>query len=619
MNLFEIVKYILENDFSTLFYTPPIYNSAKSYLFRNVSKSVICNIPNEIGNKLDEIDQLIQNGYEGFGAISYEAGYIFEDKLKNYLTDYSGNDLISFHFCKPKDVSVFNSTDLSYSEIEEYAEKNTANISQLDLNTSKEKYISDIKKIKSYIAEGDTYQVNYTIAGSFETNGEIISLIYNLFFNQSAQYCSIMNLGTEIIISISPELFFETKANRIVTRPMKGTAKRGVNIGNDKNNAEDLKRDPKNRAENTMIVDLLRNDLGKICDYDSVKAESICDIEKYETLYQMTSKVSGSLKTNSLKEILKNIYPCGSITGAPKIRTMEIIKELETESRGYYTGAIGFIKNDLKVFNVPIRTVVIDKGLQKGKIGIGSGIVWDSNPEEEYEEVLLKADFLQKMREEFRLFETILVENGEIFLSDYHLKRLKESADYFLFKFDEIMYSNYFEELLAKLDDKKKYRVKILLNKWGVFNSEISDYHDEKKRYSLTLSGNKINTDNLFQYFKTTNRELYNLERDNIQNRFDEVIFLNERDELTEGTITNLFFKIDEEWYTPPISSGILNGCYRQMLLEKKHDHHKKILTLDDLHKCSAIKCVNSLRGEIMVENVFYVGKIIKEFENLKK
>ena len=216
-----------------------------------------------------------------------------------------------------------------------------------------------------------------------------------------------------------------------------------------------------------MIVDLLRNDLGKISKINSVTAKPIFEIEKYETVFQMTSTVKAVLQENSFKSIIRNIFPCGSITGAPKIRTMEIIKKLEKESRGIYTGTIGIIENKIFTFNVPIRTISIDKKQKRGELGIGSGIVWDSDPSQEYNEVELKSKFITGSQNYFELIETMLFENGKIFLLDYHLKRVKDSAEYFLFHFDEKMILDFISNAVNKLDAKKAYRIRFLLPKWG--------------------------------------------------------------------------------------------------------------------------------------------------------
>ena len=284
-------------------------------------------------------------------------------------------------------------------------------IKNFKLNTSKNEFTKSISKIKSYIEEGDTYQVNYTIKGKFDFEGSYSGLFSNLVFNQSAQYIAVINNNGKIIISLSPEMFFEIKGRKIISKPMKGTARRGIDHSNDEFIKYELERSEKNRAENVMIVDLIRNDLGRVSEYGSVKVKNIFEVEKYESVYQMVSTVESKLKKNvKLSDILKNIYPCGSITGAPKIRTMEIINELEKEKRGIYTGSIGLIRKNKITFNVPIRTLTIDKKSNKGEIGLGSGIVWDSIAEEEYEETKLKGKFLTEPNKPFEIIETMKIE-----------------------------------------------------------------------------------------------------------------------------------------------------------------------------------------------------------------
>jgi para-aminobenzoate synthetase/4-amino-4-deoxychorismate lyase len=298
-------------------------------------------------------------------------------------------------------------------------------------------YLSSIKTIKEYIAAGDTYQVNFTLKLLFDFHGSPIEFYKTLRDNQSVCYGAYIQSEGEQVMSFSPELFFRKSGNTCTVRPMKGTLKRGRTLAEDIEYAKFLSSDSKNRSENVMIVDLLRNDLGRLAQMGSVHVSSLFDIETYETLHQMTSTITGQLKDDiTLPTLFKALFPCGSVTGAPKIRTMEIIQELESSPRGVYTGAIGYLSPDGDVvFNVPIRTVVIQNN--KGEMGIGSGIIHDSDPHNEWEECLLKANFLTKPQEEIHLIETMLwkPDTGYWLLAE-HLDRLKNSAVYFQFLFD---------------------------------------------------------------------------------------------------------------------------------------------------------------------------------------
>ena len=483
MNLNNILTEVASNNHSAFFYTPSYYKKSKSYLFQNPLEIISVKKNDNIQKKFKEIDENIAKGLWCYALINYEAGYLFEGKLKRFL-DSNDEILIQFIFFDEKDVEIIPSKEIEFShDLGKYK------IKKFKLDTSKRKFASDIIKIKKFIEEGDTYQVNYTIKGNFSFSGDVKMLFQTLVFNQSASYSAFINNSEKFILCHSPELFFETNRRSIIVKPMKGTAKRGIDLISDNLNKYTLENDAKNKSENLMIVDLLRNDLGRISKYGKVKASKLFEIEKYESLYQMVSTVKAELRNSdsksatselktviskkslteksfanikekislsgrneskiikrntyesisniSLTEILKNIFPCGSITGAPKIRTMEIINQLEQKPRGIYTGAIGIVTKKFCSFNVAIRTITIDKKTNQGEIGLGSGIVWDSEPEKEYAETLLKSNFIRKANSYFEIFETMLVENNKIFLLDEHIDRLKSSAEYFLFKLDE--------------------------------------------------------------------------------------------------------------------------------------------------------------------------------------
>ena len=275
-------------------------------------------------------------------------------------------------------------------------------------------------------------------------------------------------------------MFFEIKRTLIKSMPMKGTIKRGINPVDDKLLFKKLKQSEKNKAENVMIVDMIRNDLGRISRYGSIKVDNLFEIEKYESVYQMISTANSKMnKKVKLSGVLRNIFPCASITGAPKIRTMEIIRELEKERRGIYTGSIGLITKDKITFNVAIRTVVLNNNCKSGSIGLGSGIVWDSIASEEYEETILKGRFLTSPNKKFQLIETMLVENKNIFLLKDHLERLRISADYFLFNFDESKILKQLNSITSRLDQ-KKYKLRMTLNKYGSLELSVSEIAPEK-------------------------------------------------------------------------------------------------------------------------------------------
>lgn len=597
MNISEIINKVLSTDDSAFFYTPSIYGKSKSYLFLKPEKKVIINSLNQLDKKLNQIDEFIKKGFIGYSLLNYEAGYLFEKTLHKYLS--GKDDLLQFYFYDKRNVIELHSNKINLNSNEKYK------IKKFRLNTSKAEYEKSIKKIKDYIADGDTYQVNFTVKASFTFSGELSALFSNLIFNQSAEYISIINNYPELVVSFSPELFFEIKGNQITSKPMKGTIRRGLNFDDDKLNYEKLKQSEKNKAENVMIVDMIRNDLGKISKYGSVKVKNLFEIEKYESVYQMISTVNSTLNKNiKLSDVLRNIFPCASITGAPKIRTMEIINELEKEKRGIYTGSIGLITKNKIAFSVAIRTLNLNVKTKKGEIGLGSGIVWDSISKEEYDETKLKGKFLSSSTKPFELIETMLVENKKIFLLKDHLKRLKLSAEYFLFKYDEKKILSQLKKIIANIDN-NKCRLRITLNKAGILNHSLSQIVEKKNKIRLIVSEQKVNTKNRFQYFKTTNRKIYDAEYKKYSKLgYFDVLCFNEKNELAEGSITNILIYKNKKIYTPPLSSGILNGIYRSYLLQKNPKIIERKLLLEDLINADKIVLTNSVRKEIMVDEL---------------
>ncbi len=339
-------------------------------------------------------------------------------------------------------------------------------VMNLQFGITEESYAEKVSRIKEYIRAGDTYQVNFTDHLQFELRGTPQAMYSALIESQQVQYGAFVNGEGWQVLSFSPELFFRVKDRGIVTRPMKGTARRGVDKAEDDSLAHWLQNDLKNRSENVMIVDLLRNDLGRVCEYGSVRAERLFTVEKYETLFQMTSEISGVLRPEiRYAEIFSSLFPCGSVTGAPKHRTMEIIQELERGPRGVYTGAIGFFSPVREaVFSVPIRTVVLENN--HGTMGVGSGIVIDSQAEEEFRECMLKAEFLTRREEPFDLLESILWSDGYILLAE-HLERMQLSAEYFEFKFEREAVAAALEEAAKHFECGQRIKVRIQLERGG--------------------------------------------------------------------------------------------------------------------------------------------------------
>ena len=452
---------------------------------------------------------------------------------------------------------------------------------------SYDEYSKSLREIKNLIAQGGTYQVNYTYDCAVSSGLEGFELYHQILKNQKTPYNAYIKNQYEEILSFSPELFFEIEENIIKTKPMKGTIKRGLTAEEDLQNIEFLHNDIKNRAENVMIVDLLRNDLGKIAKTATVKVDKLFEVETHNTLHQMTSEISAELLPDiSFYNIFEAIFPCGSVTGAPKISTMEIIDRLEVGKREVYCGAIGLISPSKTVFSVPIRILQKKNIEEKYHCRVGGAIVWDSEILEEWEETLTKIKFLSP-NIDFQLVETIKVENMEMVLADLHFERLQKSAKELDFEFND-------EILNITLEQDGMMR--ILLSKDGSFDVQYLPLA-ESKTDKVIISKMPVNSQEQFLQHKTTYRPWYEASMQKIKNGeiYDE-IFLNEKNELTEGARTNIVLEIDGKFYTPPLKCGLLNGVLRrQMLLEKKLQ--EKTLYLSDLQKADNIFCINSVRG----------------------
>lgn len=602
MNFNYIIKAVEDNPYSAFFYTPSVYKKANSYLLIKPIEFISIVNQNEFNSSFKLIQKLIDKGCFGWGSINYEAGFLFEKKLNRFLPR-DQKKLIQFYFFDKKDVLRIKSSKIEFDD----KQKDNYSISDFRLNRTENEFVDDIKKIKHFIKEGDTYQVNYTIKGKFEFKGSYTAFLQKLIFNQSAHYTAFINNDKNIILSLSPELFFRVKRRKIESQPMKGTSRRGFNHTIDEKIENELKNSEKNLSENVMIVDLIRNDLGKISNYGSIKTTELFRIEKYESLFQMISKIDGKLKKNAkLDDVIMNIFPCGSVTGAPKIRTMEIIKEIEKSERGIYTGAIGLITPEEIKMNVAIRTITIEKKSGDGVMGLGSGIVWESDAKNEFEEVLLKSKFLTEPLDYFEIFETMRLENGSIkFLND-HIARMKSAADYFLFKFREKRMRKFLVELIKSIDPYQHKKFKLFLNKWGQFRSEISDVVKVPKSIRVIFSDKKINSEDRFRHFKTTNRKLYDDEYDRcIHRKFHEVLFLNEQDKVVEGSRTNLFIRLGKTWLTPPLNSGALPGIYRNYFIQNHPEVLEQEINVADLVKADEVILTNAVQGEIKVSRIY--------------
>ena len=567
-------------------------DNVSSFLFKDFSRIITLSCKDKVNNFFKEAEACLKQGLWLCGFFSYELGYYLEPALY-HLKARNNFPLAWLAVCKEPDKIIPRGYNRTYARKEPAKNFRIKNIKP---NISYPQYAKAIRRIKTYLGNGTNYQTNFTFKIKFSFSGDALSFYLALRSQQPTSYMALINTGDYFIISLSPELFFRKEGNRITTKPMKGTFIRGVDLSQDRVNEKKLTTDKKIMAENLMIVDLLRNDLSRVA--KKVWVPQLFSAEKYKTLYQMTSTVSARLKNNAgMREIFSSLFPSGSVTGAPKIRTMEIIKELEKEPRNIYTGAIGYISADKTCFNVAIRTVKLSAN--KGELGIGGGIVYDSNAKKEYEEALLKAKFLTQGAERFSLIETILYDARFGYqLIDLHLNRLEKSCEYFSINLDV----KKLKEELAVLSKKLKtaggkFKIRILTDFEGNFEIEKSPLDEPDLPAAIKISKQKTDPENPFLYHKTTRRKLYEeeLKKSRKEGLF-EVIFFNKHGELTEGSITNVFVLKNNILYTPPVKCGLLPGVFRQHLL-KTGAAREKVLYRKDLNEAQKIYIANSVRG----------------------
>ncbi|WP_298607420.1 chorismate-binding protein [uncultured Thiothrix sp.] len=486
-------------------------------------------------------------------------------------------------------------------------------------------FVEHIEAIRELIAAGDTYQVNYTfplrselLASTYQDAG-LAALYAQLVSNLNIAYGAFLSLPQTSILSFSPELFVEMTANEMICRPMKGTAAIADTEAETERRIELLATDPKNRAENVMIVDLMRNDLARLPEVQQVTVPNLFEVQRYGNVLQMTSTVKASLrKQPSLLSVFNALFPCGSITGAPKRRTLQIIDELEPDARGAYCGAIGFIEplaNEQMhlVLNVPIRTLQTrDKPRIDAaniahwplQLSVGAGITYGSEAQAEWEESLLKARFFTRHTQAFELIETMLLEQGSVALLDRHLQRLQRSAEAFGWdKPTKAMVQACIEQAFATVNGQfEPIRLRLSLNAAGQLNTTTSALEPVQQPVKLALSKTAIDSHNPFLQHKTTARTLYNqaLTEAKAASLFD-YLFCNERGEMTEGSRSNLFVLLNGQWYTPPLSCGLLAGVQRSVLFTELKAQ-ERVLYPDDLSQAQQLLVCNALYGALNAE-----------------
>jgi para-aminobenzoate synthetase / 4-amino-4-deoxychorismate lyase len=475
-------------------------------------------------------------------------------------------------------------------------------------------YLGALARIKALIQSGDTYQVNYTFRLTREATSagersaatpDPWALFLQLAAAQESPFSAYIDAGEWVICSASPELFFRLDGERLESRPMKGTAARGLTAAQDRAQAAALGASEKDRAENVMIVDMVRHDLGRIARAGSVQVTSLCAVEKYPTVWQMTSTVEG-LTGASLSEVFGALFPAASITGAPKVHTMELIAQIETTPRRLYTGAIGFVLPGRRAqFNVAIRTVLVHRPSGHTEYGVGGGIVWDSEPEKEWRECAAKAKVLEPLPPPFSVFEAMLwTPAGGYWLLERHLERLAASADYFGFPLNRTETERELEQLAVRLSSQPpaaRVKVRLLLAKDGSMKLEAQGLPEPTgKPLRVALAAAPVNSSDPFLYHKTTHRAVYEAA---IASRpgYDAVLLYNERGDVTEFTRANVAIELGGKLVTPPVSCGLLAGTLRVELLARG-ELVEQPFTVEQLLHSPRVLFINSVRGVCPVE-----------------
>lgn len=583
-------------------------DQANSHYFHGKHTRIHCYKPEAVQDCLKDIEKARQLGKYIVGYIAYEASYGLHQKIFPAYQNSSHRPLINFYIFENHEIlTQQNVNALLKEKISENFSKETF-IHHLALSFDLNSYTASLEKLKRHIQDGDTYQVNFTGKYTFRLQGSPLQLYQALREKQKVAFSALFHCEETKLLSFSPELFFEKKGAYFHSKPMKGTMPRSNNPLIDTKNRHQLASHPKTIAENIIIVDLIRNDLSKIAQPKSVHVPQLLEVEQYETVYQMTSTVQCKVDPEiRFSDIISSLFPCGSVTGAPKIRTMQIIRALEQKDRGVYTGAIGYItpQNDM-CFNVAIRTLHLDDN-QNGEMGVGGGITYDSHFEEEFEEAKLKAKFLTGLGVPFDLIECFLYEGGVGFrYLDEHLARLHTSAHIFNFTFSKQAILDKLRKIESTMDT--AYKIKIVLQKNGNFTISPTKFDAQSVQRKIKICSDRIKTENniLFNHKTTAKsvRAFYDasLARENRDNALFDIVFLNEQGFITEGSKSNIFISKQGNILTPPISCGILPGIMRKNFIAEHPQTKEVCITEKDLITADTIWITNSVIGAIQVD-----------------
>lgn len=554
-----------------------------SWRFDGHVSTLIAETPDQVAAVLEQAEAATRQGLYAVGFVAYEAAQALNPHLPA-LPPRDGLPLVWFSlFRKRQCVTVGDGLPTGRTAAPQLAPAG-----------SQSEYEIAISRIHTAIEQGETYQINYTFPLQGTWNGNPLQLYCSLLNAQQPAFGAFLDIGSHTVISTSPELFFSIKDGLVTTRPMKGTAPRGRFPAEDQALREQLQQSSKEQAENLMIVDLLRNDLGQIAETGTVQTEALFEVETYPTVHQMTSTITAKLLPDAgVVTLFKALFPCGSVTGAPKRRSMEIISALEQQPRGIYCGAIGYLAPEGEAcFSVAIRTLVLEKQTGQISMGVGSGITWGSDARAEYAECLNKAAFL-KPRPQPRLLESLLLEDGQYPRLERHLDRLSWSANRLGYCCDREQIR---QALLAHAAGATgQHKTRLLLTQDGSYQIESAPLLQIQQPLKVALAATPVNPTDLLLYLKTEQRQRYEQARQE-QPESDEVLLCNNRGELTEGSFTNLVLKLDNRMLTPPLTSGLLPGIMRQDLLEQG-TITEQLLYPQDLQQAEEIWLINSVRG----------------------
>lgn len=528
-------------------------------------------------------ERVQQDGLHAAGFISYEAASSFDPSLPAKI-DGSFPLLWFGLFKQVNEITMGQNGAETGTSIVWYP------------SVTPEEYSCILRAIRRYIRDGDTYQVNFTYRLRALTDSDPWHLFVQIAGDGEAPFAAFLDTGEWAICSASPELFLRFDGRQIESRPMKGTAARGLWFEDDLAKKKALLRSEKERAENVMIVDMVRNDLGRVAHWGSVHVPCLFKAEKFPTVWQLTSTVCAQTG-EPLGRILQATFPPASITGAPKQRTMEIIRELESSPRHIYTGTIGFIAPGRRAqFNVAIRTVLLHKATGCAEYGVGGGIVWDSEPAREYEECLTKTRVLNPLHPHFDLLETMLWSPHIGYsLLEYHMNRLARSAEYFGFQVDFQQIQNKLASIAAHLPS-VPHRIRLIISRRGGIQCETACLESTDLHFGdVVLAKSPIDSSDVFLYHKTTHRIVYeNAVRMCPGN--DDVLLFNETGHVTESTVANVAIEMNGALCTPPVRCGLLPGTQRAYLL----DHGKlqeRIISVQEVLSSPNVYLLNSLRG----------------------